>query len=99
MIAAAASRNWLCYWAPFNRCSDGHRNNDRSGQRFSSGNSSGPRRQSILAIAEDNRRAHDRAYREQYETREQTSQRDFRAEIHRIVIVAFFIGVVIAAGT
>ncbi len=57
-----------------------------------------PRRQSILAIADEIGALTTAAYRDQYE-RVNSSQRDFRSEIHRIVIVAFLIGVLIAAGT
>jgi signal transduction histidine kinase len=57
-----------------------------------------PRRQNVLAIAEQIRALATAAYRAQYE-RVNLSQRDFRTDIRKIVAIAFFIGIAIAAGT
>lgn len=56
-----------------------------------------PRRQSLLAIAEEVDSLTSAAYREQYQ-QVRTGQVEFRREIERIVAVAFLIGVLVAAG-
>jgi len=57
-----------------------------------------PRRQTILAIAEEIGTLTSSAYRDQYESVNR-SQRNFRGDIQRVVALAFFIGVVIAAAS
>jgi signal transduction histidine kinase len=57
-----------------------------------------PRRQNILAIAQEVGALTEGAYRQQYEAIN-LSQKDFRQDIQRIVVIAFLIGVVIAAGS
>jgi signal transduction histidine kinase len=57
-----------------------------------------PRRQSILAIADEIDALNTRAYREQYE-RLNDSQRVFGQDLERSIALAFFIGVLIAAGS
>jgi signal transduction histidine kinase len=57
-----------------------------------------PRRQSILAIADEIDALNTRAYREQYEQLNE-SQRLFGQDLERSIALAFFIGVLIAAGS
>ena len=57
-----------------------------------------PRRQNILAIADEIDALNTRAYREQYEQLNET-QRRFGQDLERSIALAFFIGVLIAAGS
>jgi signal transduction histidine kinase len=57
-----------------------------------------PRRQSILAIAEEISRLVTATYNEQYE-QVNLSQLEFNRDMERVVALAFFIGVIIAGGS